>query len=118
VYASNLEERIKITDLVESLRELFAEYGNIVDVIAKKSLKRRGQAFIIYDNVESAQSAIDEINGFEIFGKAVKLDFAKTRSDATVQREGTAEELESHKRHRMAEKGQSWVVVLLATHVH
>ena len=32
------------------------------------------------------------------------LDFARTRSDATVQREGTEEELEVHKRRRTAEK--------------
>ncbi|GAB7355081.1 hypothetical protein MBLNU459_g5668t1 [Dothideomycetes sp. NU459] len=104
VYASNLEERIKIKDLIDALRELFSEYGNIIDVVAKSSLRRKGQAFIVFDTVESAQNAIDEINGFEIFGKAVKLDFAKTRSDATVQIEGTAEELELHKRHRKAEK--------------
>lgn len=33
------------------------------------------------------------------------LDYAKTRSDATVQREGGSDELEAHKRRRMAEKG-------------
>jgi len=33
------------------------------------------------------------------------LDYAKTRSDATVLREGGGEELEAHKRRRLAEKG-------------
>lgn len=33
------------------------------------------------------------------------LDYAKTRSDATVQREGGNDELETHKRRRLAEKG-------------
>lgn len=32
------------------------------------------------------------------------LEFAKTRSDATVKSEGGEEELEAHKRHRLAEK--------------
>jgi len=84
---------------------VFAEYGNVIDIIAKKSLKRKGQAFIVYDSVESAQNAIDEVNGFELFDKQMHCDFARTRSDATVKREGTAEELEQHKRHRLAEKG-------------
>jgi hypothetical protein len=35
------------------------------------------------------------------------LDLAKTRSDATVKREGTEEEFETHKRRRLAEKGTS-----------
>lgn len=34
------------------------------------------------------------------------LDYAKTRSDATVQREGNEDEFESHKRRRLAEKGK------------
>lgn len=33
------------------------------------------------------------------------LDYAKTKSDATVQREGNEEEFEMHKRRRLAEKG-------------
>lgn len=68
-------------------------------------MKRRGQAFIVFDSVESAENAIDEVNGFELFGKSMVLEFAKTKSDATVQREGNEEELETHKRHRKAEKG-------------
>lgn len=33
------------------------------------------------------------------------LDYAKTPSDATVQREGNSDEYDSHKRRRLAEKG-------------
>lgn len=33
------------------------------------------------------------------------LDYARTRSDATVQREGSAEDFEVHRRRRLAEKG-------------
>jgi len=55
--------------------------------------------------VESATNAIEEINGFELFEKPMVLDYAKTRSDATVLREGGGEELEAHKRRRLAEKG-------------
>ncbi|EPE34966.1 RNA-binding, RBD [Glarea lozoyensis ATCC 20868] len=104
VYARNLEERIKVEQLKESLRELFAEYGTIIDIVAKTNLKAKGQAFIVFDSVDSAQKAIDEVQGFELFGKEMELAFAKTRSDATVKRQGGEEELESHKRRRLAEK--------------
>jgi U2 small nuclear ribonucleoprotein B'' len=89
------------------LRELFAEFGNIIDIVAKKNLKAKGQAFIVYDNVASAQNAIDELQGFELFGKQMHLDFAKTRSDATVKREDGDAALEQHKKLREAEKGMS-----------
>lgn len=73
--------------------------------MAKRNLKAKGQAFIVFDNIESASRAIDEINGFELFEKPMVLDYAKTRSDATVMKEGGSEELEAHKRRRLAEKG-------------
>lgn len=97
---------MKIPALIEGLHGLFDEFGTVVDIVAKKSLKRRGQAFIIYDNVDSAQNAIDDLQGFELFGKQMHLDFAKTRSDATVQREDGEVGLEKHKAHRIAEKGK------------
>lgn len=59
----------------------------------------------MFDNVESATNAIEEINGFELFEKPMTLDYAKSRSDATVLREGGSDELETHKRRRLAEKG-------------
>ena len=88
-----------------ALEEIFSEYGTILEVVAKTNLKAKGQAFIVFDNVDSATRAIEEINGFDIFDKPMILDYAKTRSDATVQREGGSDELEAHKRKRLAEKG-------------
>ncbi|KAE8310692.1 tubulin folding cofactor D C terminal-domain-containing protein [Aspergillus transmontanensis] len=104
LHVRNLEERVKVDQLKEALEEIFSEYGNVIDIVAKTNLKAKGQAFIVFDSVESASNAIDEINGFELFDKPMVLDFAKTRSDATVLREGGEDELEVHKRRRLAEK--------------
>ncbi|KAH8705100.1 putative U1 small nuclear ribonucleoprotein [Talaromyces proteolyticus] len=103
-YVRNLEERVKIDDLKDALSEIFSEYGNVLEIVAKKNLKAKGQAFIVFDNVESAQKAIEEVNGFDLLGKPMVVDFAKTRSDATVLRESGHDELEVHKRRRLAEK--------------
>lgn len=104
VYAQNLEERIKIPDLTEALTEIFSEYGEIIDVIAKKNLKAKGQAFIVFENADSAAKAIEEVQGFELFGKPMRLDFARTRSDVTVKQQEGDSGLERWKRGRMAEK--------------
>ena len=101
----NLEERIKPDQLKEALSEIFSEYGNIIDLVAKRNLKAKGQAFVVFDEVEAAEKAIDEIQGFELFDKPMVLDYAKTKSDATVQRLGSTDDLEAHKRRRLAEKG-------------
>lgn len=101
----NLEEAIKIDPLKEALTEVFSEYGNIIDIVAKKNLKARGQAFIVFDDTEAAERAIKEVQGFELFEKPMVLDYAKTKSDATVQKGGSSDEFEQHKRQRLAEKG-------------
>jgi RNA recognition motif-containing protein len=107
VYVRNLEESIKIDQMKEALTELFSEYGEIIDIVAKNNLKAKGQAFIVFHSVESAEKAIEEIQGFELFEKPMQLAFAKTRSDATVKRSGDEEEFELHKRRRLAEKGMT-----------
>ncbi|CEI62930.1 hypothetical protein FVEN_g501 [Fusarium venenatum] len=104
VYVQNLEERVKLETLVDALRTIFSEFGNVVDIVAKKNLRAKGQAFIVYDNAESANEAIEEINGFDLFEKPMKLALARSRSDKTVELTGSQEELENHKRHRQAEK--------------
>ena len=87
------------------MTEIFSEYGNVIDLVAKTNLKAKGQAFVVFDDVEAAKRALREVQGFELFDKPMILDFARTRSDATVQMEGNADELEAHKRRRLAEKG-------------
>lgn len=91
--------------MVAALRAIFSEFGNIVDIVAKKNLKAKGQAFIVFDSPESAQNAVEEVQGFELFDKPMRVALAHTRSDKTVAVNCTEEEYEAHKRHRQAEKG-------------
>ena len=105
VYVRNLEERVKPDVLKDTLMAIFSEYGNVIDIVAKTNLKAKGQAFVVFDKPESAQAAIEEVQGFEVFDKPMQVALARTRSDATVAKTGDEEELEKHKRHRIAEKG-------------
>ncbi|CCC11092.1 unnamed protein product [Sordaria macrospora k-hell] len=104
VYVRNLEERVKPEPLKEALRTIFSEYGNVIDIVAKTNLKAKGQAFVVFDKPESAQAAIEELQGFELFEKPMLVALAKTRSDATVIQTGNEEEFDQHKRRRIAEK--------------
>ncbi|CCE34327.1 related to small nuclear ribonucleoprotein snRNP U1A [Claviceps purpurea 20.1] len=85
VYVQNLEERVKIPQLSGLLRTLFSEFGTVVDIVAKKNLKSKGQAFIVYDDPANAKSAIDELQGFKLFDKPMRLSLAKSRSDKSVE---------------------------------
>lgn len=108
VYVQNLEERVKIETVTEALRTIFSEFGNVVDIVAKKNLKAKGQAFVVFEDADSAQKAIDEVQGFELFDKPMRLALARTKSDKTVAMNVGEEEFETHKRHRQAEKGRQW----------
>lgn len=77
----------------------------MIDIVAKTNLKAKGQAFVVFDKPESAQAAIEELQGFELFEKPMLVALAKTRSDATVTQTGNKEEFDQHKRRRIAEKG-------------
>ncbi|KAL5601337.1 hypothetical protein BROUX41_002678 [Berkeleyomyces rouxiae] len=104
VYVQNLEERIKPDALVAALTSIFSEYGTVIDVVAKSNLKAKGQAFVVFDDPAAAAKAIEEIQGFELFGKPMRVALARTTSDATVQKSCSAEEVEEHKRQRIADK--------------
>lgn len=105
VYVRNLEERVKPETLRADLEALFSEYGTIIEIVAKRNLKAKGQAFIVFDNQESALKAIEELQGFDLYDKQMVLALAQTRSDATVKATGNEEEFDLHKRRRIAEKG-------------
>ncbi|KAG6018466.1 hypothetical protein E4U43_004592 [Claviceps pusilla] len=104
VYVQNLEERVKIPQLSETLKTLFSEFGTIVDIVAKKNLRAKGQAFIVFDDPANATAAIDELQGFELFDKPMRLSLAKTISDRSIELKSSSEAYEFHKRNRLTEK--------------
>ena len=52
----------------------------------------------------SSFTALREVDGFELFGQQLKLEWARSRSDAQVKKEDP-EGYESFRRGRLAEKG-------------
>ncbi|KAF2258508.1 hypothetical protein CC78DRAFT_537738 [Lojkania enalia] len=106
VYVNNLEERAKVEELKEALSVIFKPYGTILDIVAKSSLKRKGQAFIVFDSQKSVLDAVEDMNGFELYGKAIRVAMAKTPSDETVLRKATQEDFEEHKKQRRIHKLQ------------
>ena len=63
VYINNLNEKIKKDDLKKSLYAIFSQFGQILDIIALKTLKMRGQAFVIFKEISSATNALRSMQG-------------------------------------------------------
>ena len=70
LYVSNLPStKIQKEDLRRSLYILFSTYGPVLDVVALRTMKMRGQAHIVYRDVQTATQAMRALQGFEFFGK-------------------------------------------------
>merc|ERR1719498_1111916 len=54
-----------------------------------KSLKRRGQAWIIFKQTSSATNALKSLQGFPFYNKPMRINFARTKSDAVAKADGT-----------------------------
>ena len=49
----------------------------------------RGQAWVIFDEVPTATAALQAVQGFTLFGKDLKVQYAKETSDRIAKRDGT-----------------------------
>ena len=69
LYINNLNEKIKKDVLKKILYMIFSQYGKVIEIIACKGLKLRGQAWVVYDNVNSAINAMRGKQNFNVYGK-------------------------------------------------
>ncbi|CAK8565188.1 unnamed protein product [Lathyrus sativus] len=67
----------------QSLREVFARYGEVVDVriiMDRETGRSKGFGFITYNTVEEASSAIQALDGQDLHGRRVGVNFANERA--------------------------------------
>lgn len=69
IYINNLNEKIKKEELKKSLYAIFSQFGQILDIVALKTLKMRGQAFVIFKEISSATVALRSMQGFPFYDK-------------------------------------------------
>ncbi|RKP26740.1 hypothetical protein SYNPS1DRAFT_9570, partial [Syncephalis pseudoplumigaleata] len=100
LYIKNLNERVKLPALKTSLETLFEQYGALHDVHVKKYVRMRGQAFIVFKELDSAVKALKEVQGFPLYNKPMVIAYAHKRSDAVARLQ---DDYESYKREREEE---------------
>lgn len=113
IYINNLNEKIKKEELRKSLYAIFSQFGQILDIVALKTLKMRGQAFVIFKEIASATNALRSMQGFPFYDKPMvcmlyifvvlkkfhilklfyvrfqRIQYAKTDSDLIAKMKGT-----------------------------
>ncbi|KAL2199234.1 hypothetical protein P885DRAFT_31323 [Corynascus similis CBS 632.67] len=90
LYVTNLPSaKIQKEDLRTALYMLFSTYGAVLDVVALKTMKMRGQAHIVFKDIQTATQAMRSLNGFEFFGREMKISYAKSKSNIIAKLDGT-----------------------------
>jgi U2 small nuclear ribonucleoprotein B'' len=89
VYVNNLNEKVNQVEIKKSLYAIFSQFGPIIDIVTMKNFKMRGQAFIVFRDVTASTAAVRQMQGFPFYGKPMRLDYAKGKSDATAKLDGT-----------------------------
>lgn len=89
IYIKNLNEKVKKEELKRSLYALFSQYGRILDVVALKTTKLRGQAWVVFSEVTAASNAVRQMQNFPFYNKPMRIQYAKSKSDCIARAEGT-----------------------------
>ena len=81
LYIKNLNDKVNKEELRSQLFALFTTYGKIIDVVASKSQKMRGQAFLVFTDLAGATSAMRACEGMVFYDKPL-VSRLKTRCSA------------------------------------
>jgi len=103
LYVNNLNEKVKKEELKKSLYAIFSQFGQILDIVALKTLKMRGQAFVIFKDINHATTAFRSMQGFPFYDKPMRLAYAKKDSDMVSKMKGTYQERTKEKKKRKKE---------------
>ncbi|GJE84989.1 RNA-binding domain-containing protein [Phanerochaete sordida] len=87
LYLKNLNDKVNKEELRHQLYALFTTYGRVIDVVALKTQKMRGQAFVVFSDLASATAALRACEGFVFYEKPMHIEYSKQKSWATMKKE-------------------------------
>ncbi|KAH9191288.1 hypothetical protein AeNC1_006737 [Aphanomyces euteiches] len=97
LYVRNLDDKIKEPRMKESLYGLFSAHGKVLQVLLMKAHRLRGQAWVTFEDIASASTALRALDGTMHFGKAMNVQFAKEKNDLIRMQEPNAKPREKRK---------------------
>merc|ERR1711976_299962 len=81
IYVNNLSEKLSKEDTKKVLYAAFSQFGRILEIVALRTNKLRGQAWIIFENLSSSTNAMKTMHGFLLCGKPLRVQYARMKSD-------------------------------------
>lgn len=95
--------------------QAFSQFGRILEIVALRGDKMRGQAWVSFDSVDSATSAMAQLNGQPFFDKPLRIAYAKSKSDTVAKRDGTYKPREKRAQEKAAPMAASLPPPVAAT---
>lgn len=72
LYITNLpSNKIQKADLRTALYMLFSTYGPVLDVVALKTMNMRGQAHVVFRDIQAATQAMRSQDGQDFLGRQI-----------------------------------------------
>ena len=90
IFVGNLS--FQITDF--DLEDLFKEYGEVSSakvVVDRMTGRSRGFGFVEMNSEDSAQQAVEALNGAEVKGRPINVSFAREQSNEGRSNRGSGE---------------------------
>lgn len=69
--------------------ELFSTYGEVIDIVAEASVKKKGQAFVVFRDISCATNALRALQNFTFLDKPMRIQYSKSKSDVVAHEDGT-----------------------------
>lgn len=69
LYINNLNDKVNKEELKSQLLALFSTYGRVIDIVARKGAKMKGQAFLSFADLAEATSAMRACEGMIFYEK-------------------------------------------------
>lgn len=69
---------------------LFSTYGPVLDIVTMRN-KMRGQAHVVYRDIQTSTQAMRALQGFEFLGKEMQISYGKGQSQIIPKLRGTFE---------------------------
>jgi len=89
IHVNNINEKVSKDELKKSLYAVFSQFGPILDIVALKTFKMRGQAFVVFRDITAATQAVRQMQGFPFYEKPMQITYAKSKSDAAAKLDGS-----------------------------
>ncbi|OAL38464.1 hypothetical protein AYO20_02113 [Fonsecaea nubica] len=95
LFLKNLPEKINKNELKRALYMLFTTYGPVLDVvtnrIGSKGQSMRGQAHVVFRDIQTSTQAMRALQGFDFFGREMVIVYGKGQSHIVPKLRGTFE---------------------------